>query len=259
MFELLFRNDFWFSSTPLLLVGLLAAVVVLAWDWRISLPALFLVQLGVGQLAVQRSLMPEEWSRVLAWVVVACLLILVLSLLQSNRPAPVGQLGTIFFRLLLLGLAAFLLGSAEVGDLLPLVDGAMARLLLWVAFCAIFAIANADGALESGLALLLWLIGTEAALIAVAPAALVVVLLGALFLLVTLACSYLLVAENVALAEENYPVTDINFPVDTFDNLSTRQPAGITPLGQRFATVRQRIASLRILAQRILAQRGNQP
>ncbi len=62
----------------------------------------------------------------------------------------------------------------------------------------------------------------------------------------TLACGYLLVAENVALAEENDPVTDINFPVE--------QPAETTLLGQRFATVRRRIASLGILA-----QRGNQP
>ncbi len=254
MFELLFGNDFWLSSIPLLLVGLLSAVVVLAWEWRISLPALFVAQLGVGQLAMQRSLMPEAWSSVLAGVLVACLLILVLSLRQSSRSAPVGRLGTFFFRLLLLGLAAFLLRSVDVGDLLPLIDDQMSHLLLWMVFCAIFAMATSEGALESGLALLLWLIGTEAMVIAVVPAALVVVLLGALFLLVTLACAYLLVAENLALAAQSYPVTDISFPVDSFEQRSSRQPVVATPLGQRLATVRQRMARLGILT-----QRGGQP
>ncbi len=241
MFELLFGDDFWFSSTPLLLVGLLAALVVLAWDWRISLPAVLLVQLGVGKLAVQRSLMPDEWGNVLMWVVVTCLLILVLSILQSHKKIPVGRWGTLLFRALMLGLAAFLLDLADVSDILPVVDGKMTHLLLWVALCALFSIANADGALENGLALLLWLIGVETALIAIAPAALVVVLLGTIFLLVTLACAYLLVAENMALDEAYAPLTDITFPGE--------QPAAPKPLGQQLAKIRRRAADLWILAQ----------
>ena len=241
MFELFFGDNFWFSSTPLLLVGLLAALVVLAWDWRISLPAVLLVQLGVGKLAVQRSLMPDEWGNVLMWVVVACLLILVLSILQSHKKIPVGRWGTLLFRALMLGLAAFLLDLADMSDILPVVDGKMTHLLLWVALCALFSIANADGALENGLALLLWLIAVETALIAIAPAALVVVLLGTIFLLVTLACAYLLVAENMGLDEAYAPLTDITFPGE--------QPAAPTPLGHQLAHIRRRAADLWILAQ----------
>lgn len=156
-------------------------------------------------------------------------------------------MGTLIFRSLLLGLAFFLIGSAEVGELLPLLDGEMTRLLLWIGFCAIFAIANAEGALENSLGLLLWLIATETALIAVAPAAVVVVLLGTIFLLVTLACAYLLVAENVALSKENRVITDITFPV--------QQSAGHDVLSQKIvAFIRQSIASLETPG-----QRGNQP
>jgi len=247
MLAFLFGDTFWLSSTPLLLVGFLAALVVLAWDWRISLPALLLVQLGVGNLATQRSFIPDQWSSVLAWVVIACVLILVLSIFQSNRSRKRGQAGTLIFRALLLGLAFFLIGSTDIGELLPLLDEEMARLLLWVAFCAIFAIANADGALENGLALLLWLIATETALIAVAPAAVVVVLLGTIFLLVTLACAYLLVAENVALARESRVITDITFPAQQPDENSAL-------LQHLVANIRQGIASLGTPG-----QRGNQP
>lgn len=246
MLAFLFGDTFWFSSTPLLLVGFLAALVVLAWDWRVSLTALLLVQLGVGTLATQRTRIPEQWSNVLAWVVIACLIILVLSILQSSQSNRKGKMGTFIFRALLLGLAFFLIGTADIGEILPLVDAEMTRLLLWIGFCAIFAIANAEGALENGLALLLWLIATETALIAVAPAAVVVVLLGTIFLLVTLACAYLMVAENVTLARESRVITDITFPAQQ------PSPHGAW-LPKLAAFIRQSIASLETPG-----QRGNQ-
>lgn len=219
MLDILTGNDFWLSSTPLLLVGGLAAILVLAWDWRVALPALILVQVGIGALSVRRSSIPDDWSAVFGWVVVGCCLILLLSIRYAQTPARPGRIGTLFFRGLLLGLAGFLLQTrvidlAALAEFLPLIDGQLSRLLIWLAFCALFATANAEGALENGLALLLWLIAAEAALLAVAPAAIVVVLVGALFLLVSLACSYLLIAENLALAEESRPLTDEAFPTD---------------------------------------------
>lgn len=215
MISFLFGADFWSSPTPLLLTGLLAALAVLAWDWRISLPATLFVQLLMGQVAVQRGLIPDEWGRVFAWVVVGCLLILFLSAQQSD-PMPVsGRLGTIAFRGLLFCLGGFLLTTVDVTDLLPLLDPQMTRTVLWLALCALFGISTGEGALQSGLALLLWLIGAEIALLAVTPAAVVVVVIGAVFLLVALACAYLLLAENLALAENTLPITDAVFPADT--------------------------------------------
>lgn len=215
MIAYLFGADFWFSSTPLILAGLLAALAVLVWDWRVSLPASLFVQLVIGQAAVERELIPAEWGRVFAWVVIACLLILFLSIQQSATVAVSGRLGTLIFRGLLLGLGGFLLSSVDVANLLPLLDPQMTRIILWLALCAIFGISTDDGALQSGLALLLWLIGAEIALLAVAPAAVVVVVLGVVFLLVTLACAYLLLAENLALTENSPPITDVIFPADT--------------------------------------------
>jgi signal transduction histidine kinase len=140
MISFLFGTDFWLSSTPLLLAGLLAALAVLVWDWRISLPATLFVQLLLGQVAAQRSLIPDEWGRVFAWVVVGCLLILFLSIQRSAKVATVGRLGTFIFRGLLLGLAGFLLSSVDVTDLLPLLDLQMIRAILWLALCALFGI-----------------------------------------------------------------------------------------------------------------------
>ena len=215
MLAYLFGADFWLSSTPLILTGLLAALAVLVWDWRISLPASLFVQLLIGQAAVERSLIPDEWGRVFAWVMIGCLLILFLSIQQSPTVAMRGRLGTFIFRGLLLGLGGFLLSSVDVTDLLPLLDPQMIRTILWLALCAIFGISTGEGALPNGLALLLWLIGAEIALLTVTPAAVVVIALGAIFLLTTLACAYLLLAENLALAENTPPITDVVFPTDS--------------------------------------------
>lgn len=245
MLALIFGNDFWLSSTPLLLTGLLAGLVVLVWDWRISLPAVFLIQLFAAEIATQRLLMPGQWSRVFVWVIVGCLLILLLSLQQSSRTKPKGPTGTVVFRGLLLALAAFLLNSADIEGLLPLLDRQVTHLVLWLALCAFFGLATGEGALANGLALLLWLIGAEVALIAVTPAALIVVLLGMLFLLISLACGYLLVAENMALAAQNQPLTDITFPVE-----ATRKTSTATA----FTALRRKAAEWVTLG-----QRGNQP
>ena len=214
MISFLFGADFWSSPTPLLVTGLLAALAVLVWDWRISLPATLFAQLLIGQAAVQRGLIPAEWGRVFAWGVVGCLLILVLSAQQSAPVTINGRLGTIAFRGLLFCLGGFLLTSVDVTNLLPLLDPQMTRTVLWLVLCALFGISTGEGALQSGLALLLWLIGAEIALLAVAPAAVVVVVLGVVFLLVTLACAYLMLAENLALAENSPPITDVVFPAD---------------------------------------------
>lgn len=251
MLDFLVGNGFWLSSTPLLLVGLLAAIVVLAWDWRVALPALILVQVGVGALSVRRSNIPGDWSTVFGWVVVGCCLILLLSIRYAQTPARSGRVGTLFFRGLLLGLAAFLLQSrvidlAGLTELLPLLDAQLSLLLIWLAFCALFATATAEGALENGLALLLWLIAAEAALLAVTPAAIVVVLLGALFLLVSLACGYLLIAGNLALAEEHRPLTDETFPADPI--------VAPLPFREQWQALRRKVAALSSPA-----PGGNQP
>lgn len=240
MISLLFGADFWVSSTPLLLTGLLAALAVLVRDWRISLPATLLVQWLIGQAAVQRGLIPDEWSRVFGWVVVGCLLIIFLSAQQSATVAVSGRLGAIAFRGLLFCLGGFLLNSIDVTDLLPRLDPQMTLTVLWLTFCAIFGISTVEGALQNGLALLLWLIGAEIALLAVTPAAVVVVILGALFLLVALACAYLMLAENLALAENTPPITDAVFP-------TTIRPQ--QALHERIASWGQKLTGLVLRAQ----------
>ncbi len=238
MLTWLFGDNFWLSSTPIIVIGLLAALVVLAWDWRISLPAVLLVQWGLGRLSAQRALIPEEWISVLSWVVAASLCMFVLSILQSGRSPRVGRLGTLLFRSLVLGLAAFLLYSAKIDAWLPLIDGELTRLILWVVVCALLTTASTSDALNNGLALLLWLMAAEIAILTVTPASVVVVLLGILFLVVALACSYLIMAENVGLVDLQRPTTDAVFPI---------RPGPTNPMfnnrfANRFANVRQWMA-----------------
>lgn len=213
MFDVLSLNEFWFSSAPILLIGGLAALVIVFDEWQVGLPALALAQFLFGATGVQRDVLPERWAWVFAWVLLGCVLILFLSLMQTRQPAPTGRFGGYLFRGLLLGLAAFLLADREVKGLLPVLDEELIRLSLWLALCGLIGLATGGSVLKNSLALLLWLVSTELALIAVAPAAVIVVVLGALCLVTALACGYLLVAEDVTLAANRRPLTDPVFPV----------------------------------------------
>lgn len=215
LFNDLFANGFWFSSLPVLLISLLAGLVIVINDWRVGVPALLATQLTFGAMGVQRGLIPGRWAWVLAGVLLVSLLVLVISLLQTRESRTGGRMGGLLFRGLLLGLAAFLLTSREVGGLLPVLDEQMIRLSLWLGICGLIGLATGEDVPANSLALLLWLVSTEIALIAIAPAAVVVVMLGALFLMMALACGYLLLADDLTLAEERRPLTDVVFPAQS--------------------------------------------
>lgn len=192
------------------ILGLCAGLVLVFWDWRIALPGLLLVQLGIGALIGTVYLAPAPWPTVHFGVLLLACLILSLSILQT-RSVQVdhsGEFSSILFRSLVMGLAAFLVWSAGENIAFPLLSDATKLLFLWLAVLAIVTLGLAETTLFSSIAIILWLIPVQAFFSILFPLPVLIVLLGVLQLLAALACSYLLLAEDEVLSAAEAPATD---------------------------------------------------
>ncbi|MDE0340334.1 MAG: hypothetical protein OXI80_21885 [Caldilineaceae bacterium] len=119
-----------------------------------------------------------------------------------------GEFSSRLFRLLVLGIAALLVWAASEGIELPLLEDATKVLFIWFAAVALITLGVTESALFGGVGLLLWLIPVQALLSVLFPLPAVIVLLGILQILVALACSFLLLAEDDALTLIEVPSTD---------------------------------------------------
>lgn len=175
-----------------------------------ALPGLLLVQLGTGMLLGSVYALPTPWPAVQFGVLFLACLILLLSILQTRNVQGnhSGEFSSILFRALVLGFGALLVWRAGVDIPLPLLNDTTKLLFLWFAALALLTLGLAETALFGGIALLLWMIPVQAFLAVLFPSPAVIVPLGILQLLVALACSYLLLAEDDILLAVEVPATD---------------------------------------------------
>jgi hypothetical protein len=212
--DFLLGASFWSTSAALWSVGAIAFVLIILWDWRLFLPGLALIQYGVGQILVYRYGVPGQWLAVYFWVMVLAALILALSPLQMGRHQPAERSGSPLFRGLILLLLAVIVYTLQPDLPLPVLNVATARLFLWLVACAFLVLALTDGALFTGIGLLLWFIPLQSLTAVILPLPSLIALWGILQLVVMLACAYLSLAENEQLAEQDLPITDVTFPVE---------------------------------------------
>lgn len=212
MFDYFLNASFWLSSTTLFVIGALAALSILLWDWRASLPLLLLVQLGAGQIAVQRLGAPQEWATIYLLVIVLSCTILALSLLQLPSSRSQAQTSNRLLRAMLLLLLGIALRYLDVRISLPLIDESTALFFIWLVACSLLTLALTDGPLFTAIGLLLWFIPAQTLAMVLLPIPALVALLGSLNLLLTLSCSYLILAESETLLARSQPMTDITFP-----------------------------------------------
>lgn len=202
--------SFWASVPIHVILGLAAGIPVVLWDWRIALPGILFVQLGTSILVGTVYGLPAPWPAVhLAVQFLACL-ILLLSILQTSnvQVRNSGEFSSRLFRLLILGIAALMVWRATEGIELPRLEDATKLLFIWFAAVALITLGMTETALFGGIGLLLWLIPVQAFLSVLFPLPAVIVLLGILQILVALACSFLLLAEDDALTLIEVPSTD---------------------------------------------------
>ncbi|MDE0199590.1 MAG: hypothetical protein OXK78_15410 [Caldilineaceae bacterium] len=201
---------FWASVPVHVLLGFAAAIPVILWDWRIALPGILLVQLGTSVLTGTVYGLAAPWPTVHFGVQALGCLILLLSILQTSnvQVRTSGEFSSRLFRMLILGIAALLVWRATEGIDLPRLDDATKVLFIWFAAVALITLGMTETALFGSIGILMWLIPVQAFMSVLFPLPAVIVLLGILQILVALACSFLLLAEDDALTLIEVPSTD---------------------------------------------------
>lgn len=203
-------TTFWASVPVHIILGVIAGIPVVLWDWRIALPGLLVIQLGTSILIGTVYGLPAPWPTVHLGVQFLACLILLLSILQTSnvQVRSTGEFSSRLFRLLVLGIAALMVWRATEGFELPRLEDATKVLFIWFAAVALITLGMTETALFGSIGLLLWLIPVQAFLSVLFPLPAVIVLLGILQIIVALACSFLLLAEDDALTLIEVPSTD---------------------------------------------------
>ncbi len=197
-----------------LILGTVTALMIVIWEWRVALLGLFIVQVGVVSAAVAMNQIPTEWAGVMVVIMGLACLILALSAQQMTRTTTLLQAGTWPLRALLLVLVYIGWALAEVTIPLPGLNPQLADLFVWLALCTLVMLGLSDNPLFASVALLLWLVPVQVIAAVIVNQPTLVALIGMLSLLLALAGSYLILAEQVK-AEASAPVvTDITFPED---------------------------------------------
>ncbi len=204
--------DFFATGLGLLLIAGVATTIFLLWEWRSALAALLVIQLGVVVLMVNVHLLSTGWAWVQLVIMALCTLILGLSASQMRSRQATRPPGPILLRFLVLIL---LLASLRVFDLhlsLPLLNPSVVRLFLWLGLCALTTLALSDSPFSTGVALLLWCVPIHAIIELIVPGHSLFVLIGMMQIVITLACSYLLLIDITPLTETRAVATDLAFP-----------------------------------------------
>jgi hypothetical protein len=212
VFDFFLDGSFWSGSTAIFTVGGVAALLILLWDWRLLLPGLALIQYSVGQILIHRYGVPGQWLGIYFWVVLLAALILALAPIQIRTYQREGQGSGLLFRGLLLLLLTVIIASIPINFPLPVLDVSTARFFVWLAAAALLILALTDNPLFVGIGLLLWFIPIQSLLALLVPLPALIGLLGTLVLTVSLACSYLVVADSEQVAQQEIPATDLSFP-----------------------------------------------
>jgi hypothetical protein len=221
----------------LIALGGLAAIMILAWDWRVSVPALILIQAGVGQMIVNLYGVPQTWALLYLLVLLLSCAMLSLSVLQIRTKTPAPRLTNWFFRLTLLTLLVIGLAFLDVRVTIPNMSETDSQLFVWLALCAILILAITDNPLDSAFGLLLWFIPVQAVAAVLLPVPPLVAVLGSLQLIVGLACSYLILIDVSARIVRQRPITDVTFPTQGLPGPTIQEAPAWTGLATRFSSL----------------------
>lgn len=200
------------SDSGTYIIGLVAALMIVLWDWRASLLGLLVIQLGVAALAVALQGMQPQWAFIQTLVILLCALSISISAAQSKPGGSFQQSGNWVLRIIVLLLLAVCWRLFDFEFPIPLIDPELNGLIIWLAVCAILMMSLSDNSLFTGTALLLWMIPMQVAVIVLWPIPSLIIILGGLELLLALGCSYLLLVENFTGAQRALVMTDISFP-----------------------------------------------
>lgn len=203
---------FFSTGFGLMVVGAIAAAMILFWEWRLALAGLFVVQVGVATVAVQVEQIPGEWAGVMTAVTALTCLILALSAHQVPQPVSLRQSGTFLLRATVLVVIFLGWQALRDGIRIPELAPQVTALFVWLGLCVLVMLALSDNPLFYAVALLLWCVPVQAVVGVLLGIPALIALIGMLELAIALACSYLVLAEQLPVAEAPPILTDIAFP-----------------------------------------------
>jgi hypothetical protein len=204
--------DFFATVPGILLIGAVAVVMILLWDWRASLVGLFLIQLGVADIAVVLQQVDAQWAATQTLIVLLCCVILGLSASQTAGNAAFQQAGSLLLRFLVLILLYVCWRLFEFNLTIPLIRPEVTVLFSWLGICALVTLSLNDNPFFTGTALLQWFIPAQVVTAVLLPIPSLIVTLGVLQLLLALGCSYLMLVERYGHVAQPVVATDVTFP-----------------------------------------------
>lgn len=220
---------FAFFATPVGLsaTALLAAALVLVWEWRLVLLGLVVMQIAVATVVVERHGMPAQWALVQIAVVGLGAIILALSQNRAPTGPSLRQSGTWALRLLVIALAYYGLRSISAAWVLPELDGPTTQMLAWLALTAALFLALGENPLYVGVGLLLWCTVVQAVAGPLLGIPALAAIIGIVELLLALACSYLILVDEAPETHAPPVITDVAFPAMTVTpNGASDKPSG---------------------------------
>lgn len=207
----LFQAFSFFGTPPgMNLIGTIAAMGIVLWDWRIMLATLFVVQFGVAAATVKFQQLPPEWATVMIGIMGLCCLILLLSAQHIKLRTSIAQAGSWPLRAMLVLLFYMGWRLVAVNVRLPEFDPALTELFTWLGLCVLMILGLSENPLTTAIALLLWFAPVQAVVAGLLGIPPLIALVGILQLALALACSYLVLVEQAP--AENAVLTDITFP-----------------------------------------------
>lgn len=189
--------NFFATGQGVLTLGILAALIVLLWDWRVALLSLVLIQIGVATLLTEIEGVSGQVMLVQTLIMALSAMMVAIAALQVHLRRSGRQSGGWLFRLLVLSLLGIALYSLDLSVVLPDVAPAIARIFGWIALIALIMLSLGDNPVFTTTALLIWCVLGQAMAALYAPAPEVMITIGLLELVLGLTASYLLLAEEL--------------------------------------------------------------
>jgi hypothetical protein len=213
------------SNSGLAFLGLLVAVMIILWDWRVTVLGLVVVQIGVAAITVNWHGVPAQWGAIQVLVTALSSMVLALSTFRAQRAPSLHQAGTWLMRLMVTLLFYAIWRVAGSAVPLPQIHPGLTQLLVWLALCTILMLGLGESPLHVGAALVMWLLMVQALVTVLLANPILVAMIGAIQLLLVLACSYLIVLERLRKVDVPVVLTDITFPEEwTFEPLMPPAP-----------------------------------
>ena len=188
--------SFFATGYGVLFTMALVLALLVAWEWRVMLVIVVILQLAVGTLMVRFHSANPNWMLVQLIAMLISCASLSISVLQMRSTTLVRRRTNLELHLLFAPLLVAGWWLLQVDLPLPELNPALRQLFLWLAVVALVELSIGNDPMSIGVGLLIWCIPLHALAVLFTPIPTLLALIGLLELLLGLACAYLIIADR---------------------------------------------------------------